>query len=198
MATSPTIRLTSLAHDGGAAASWRRRCCSNCWPTSRRRRPSRNCSWALKPATRQTGNPFWLRHEIGRRLRQGRVWKPPVSLEAIWRCGDPGSTDWSPVATLYRMTAFPRQAMRKGGFSNADRIAQIALIAAVLAVTASHASDGQPGAQAGSAMPRYSMHPIALDNGRSIAWIVDQWSGRVRACGIMYGGSKPECTPEDH
>ena len=78
-----------------------------------------------------------------------------------------------------------------------NRIFPIALSVAALVLTMAGSSDGQaPIAQ--TATPRYAMQAVGLEGARSIAWIIDLSSGKVKACGVIYGGSKPECTPEDH
>jgi hypothetical protein len=78
-----------------------------------------------------------------------------------------------------------------------SRIFPIALSVAVLVLTMVQSSDGQPPI-AQTATPRYAMHAVGLDGAKSIAWIIDLSSGKVKACGVIYGGPKPECTPEDH
>ena len=79
---------------------------------------------------------------------------------------------------------------------NSQNFVLLGLAVAILVLTLARISDGQSAAGQGTTV-RYSIHAVGLDGGRSIAWILDQWSGKVKACGITYGGPKPECTPED-
>lgn len=75
---------------------------------------------------------------------------------------------------------------------NAERIVLFGLLVSAVLFGVVQSSGGQ------TVATRYSMHAIGLDGGRSIAWVVDQMSGNVKACGIIFGGPKAECTPETH